>query len=461
MTEIGTKDETRIAITRDEAMDAHVDDLLKRQASLRGEGGISRSNRRWYLQSWFVFMLAGLLASLVSWAILEPMLEDMIYLQGPIEKMQAFTGLESDSPEANKLLSAIQGTITINGEEIMVLAGAKSPETGKPFDLLTLKEGDRVGVYLVDRDDLPTPLRDQWVAGYMTRKMRTESRAYAGITLKQREARSAAAGMLLFPLVAGLIGLTIGAIDGIICRLARRALLGGVVGLLTGFLGGLIMVFLAGLVYMPLANLASGMSSPGGDLTGFGLFIQITGRGLAWALAGTAMGLGQGIVLRSGRLLLYGFLGGLIGGLLGGLLFDPIQLLIVGKDTPSAEYTRLVGLLVIGGCVGAGIGIVELLARDAWLRMVKGPLAGKEFLLFKDMMRVGSSPRADIYLFNDPQVADFHAAIRSAGNECELESLVPDNQALVNNSTVRAIRLRHGDRVSIGQTQFVFERRQG
>ena len=32
--------------------------------------------------------------------------------------------------------------------------------------------------------------------------------------------------------------------------------------------------------------------------------------------------------------------------------------------------------------LGAMIGIVELLARDTWLRMTQGPLSGKEFILF-------------------------------------------------------------------------------
>ena len=52
------------------------------------------------------------------------------------------------------------------------------------------------------------------------------------------------------------------------------------------------------------------------------------------------------------------------------------------------------------------IGVVELLARDAWLeQMLEGPLAGKEFLIFKDLLYVGALPRSDIYLFNYKQVA--------------------------------------------------------
>jgi hypothetical protein len=196
-------------------------------------------------------------------------------------------------------------------------------------------------------------------------------------------------------------------------------------------------------------------------MTPFAFTIQILGRTLAWTLVGMAMGLGQGIALRSKRLLIYGFIGGVIGGLLGGLLFDPVQMLIVGKDAPSAHLSRMISLTVIGLTVGAMIGIVELLARDQWLRMVEGPLAGKEFLLFKDSMKIGSSPKCDIYLFNDPLVADQHATLRAVGDNTEIENEHRPNPILVNGRPAGLSRLRHGDQIAIGRTVFVFERRQG
>ena len=173
------------------------------------------------------------------------------------------------------------------------------------------------------------------------------------------------------------------------------------------------------------------------------------------------MGLGQGIALRSKRLLAYGFFGGIIGGLLGGLLFDPIDLILLGIDKPSAHWSRPIGLAVIGASVGAMIGVVELLARDAWLRMVKGPLAGKEFLLFKDVMHLGSSPRSEIYLFNDPLVAAHHATLRAVGDHCEMENHNDEHPVLLNNRPVQRVRLRRGDQIAIGQTVFVFETRHG
>ena len=185
----------------------------------------------------------------------------------------------------------------------------------------------------------------------------------------------------------------------------------------------------------------------------------MSGRGIAWCLAGMAMGLGQGIALRSGRLLFYGLLGGAIGGLLGGLLFDPIDLLLLGPDKVSSFWSRLIGLGVIGATVGAMIGVVELLARDAWLQMIEGPLSGKEFLIFKDLLYVGASPRSDIYLFNDKQVAQRHAILRAVADQYEIEAADHNCPLLLNGRQIERGRLRHGDQITLGKTVFSFQRR--
>jgi len=234
------------------------------------------------------------------------------------------------------------------------------------------------------------------------------------------------------------------------------------VGLVVGLVGGFVCNVPAEIAYAPLTELATKQSKdPAFGLSTLGFVIQVFGRTVAWGMVGVAMGLGQGIALRSKRLLIYGLLGGVIGGVLGGMLFDPIDLVLLGPDKPSAHWSRMVGITVIGLAVGGMIGVVELLARDTWLRMTQGPLSGKEFILFKDVMNVGSSPRSDIYLFNDPQVAPEHAVIRTVGDECEVEARQPTHPVLLNNNAVRQARLRHGDTVTIGRTIFVFQRRRG
>ena len=93
--------------------------------------------------------------------------------------------------------------------------------------------------------------------------------------------------------------------------------------------------------------------------------------------------------------------------------------------------------------------------------MTAGPLAGKEFLIFKDVMNIGSSPRSDIYLFNDPEVAALHATLRSIGDDAEIESRDSLRQVLLNGRPLQRSRLRHGDQITIGRTVFVFQKRQG
>jgi hypothetical protein len=225
--------------------------------------------------------------------------------------------------------------------------------------------------------------------------------------------------------------------------------------MIVGFIGGLLCLIPAGLIYGPISQWAGSQ----GGMSGWGFLLQVMGRGLAWMVAGMGMGLGQGLALRSKRLALYGFLGGVIGGLLGGLCFDPVDFVLLEPYKPSAHVSRLVGVVMVGACVGLMIGLVELLARDAWLRMIEGPLAGKEFILFRDSMRIGAAPNSDIYLFNDPEVAQHHADLRLLGDDCEIE--VADSILALehNGNAVRRARLRHGDRITIGRTSFIFEKR--
>lgn len=455
-----------IRITKEEATSSHVDDLLKRQMSLRGEPGVTRDRgRKWYYQNWLVFMVVGALGAILAWAILEPYFDDFLYLQGPVSAVDPADPMPqrlAHGDLALELRVSGRGSFTLNGQKIYLLREAREilPDGGrKNFDLASLESGEIVGVYVKYLGFRGQSLA---VAGFVVRSPAPQSPKRARMTLEQLHARSQAAGFLLFPLVAGMIGLFIGAVDGLVCRLPRRALLSGLVGLLVGFVGGLVSSIIAELAYAPLNQLA--MKQAGDTLFGlstFGFVIQMLGRSLAWCLAGLAMGLGQGISLRSRRLLIYGLLGGVVGGLLGGMLFDPIDLILLGPDKPSAHWSRLIGFAVVGASVGAMIGVVELLARDAWLRMTQGPLTGKEFLLFKDVMNVGSSPRSDIYLFNDPLVAQRHALIRGVGDEVEMEALDTAYPVLLNNRPVSRARLRHGDNVTIGRTVFVFQRRKG
>jgi hypothetical protein len=433
----------------------HVDDLLQRQRSLRGQGGVSGSRDvPWYLRSFFTLGVAGLVGAIVAWALIEPVFNDKQYIQAAIEDVSR--GQPNDVPRSEMLLA---GTITLAGSRIMIPQGAVAENAngeGSPLDVATLGVGQEIGVYV---DDVGVGEKSLDVGSIVLLDPPAGERDRRG-DLERKQQRSRIAGFFLFAVVAAFVGLSIGAVDGLVCRLPVRALLAGGVGMVVGLLGGLFMTLVAGAIYMPLNMMAQRLMS-GGSGAAFGFLLQVAGRGLAWMFAGTAMGLGQGIALRSKKLFVFGLLGGIVGGLMGGLLFDPIDIVLLGVDKPSAHWSRFVGLGVIGASVGVMIGVVELLARDAWLRMTEGPLAGKEFLLFKDVLRIGSSSQSDVYLFNDELVASHHATLRAVGDEYELENHSNTQPVLINGRAIQRSRLRHGDQVTIGRTVFLFQRRKG
>src|SRR5258706_6599091 len=79
-----------VKITFDEATSSHVDDLLQRQAAMRGERGMAapRGRRAWFYQNWFIFMLAADAAAAAAWAIIQPFFEDHFYFDGPIQSVK-------------------------------------------------------------------------------------------------------------------------------------------------------------------------------------------------------------------------------------------------------------------------------------------------------------------------------------------------------------------------------------
>src|SRR5437660_391967 len=143
--------DTTIRITKEEATSTQVDDFLKRQMSLRGEPGVTRDHgRRWYYQTWFVFMLVGALGAFAAWAIIEPFFDDMLYLQGPITAINLEENAPSASTRTGRLLESrhsVAGSLTIKGEKIFLFRGARElgPDGSKHrLDSLALNVGQTV-----------------------------------------------------------------------------------------------------------------------------------------------------------------------------------------------------------------------------------------------------------------------------------------------------------------------------
>ncbi len=266
-------------------------------------------------------------------------------------------------------------------------------------------------------------------------------------------------GLLLFPTVAAFTGLFLGAAEGVMCRNLERALICGSVSLATGFLGGLVAIFPAGIFFVIMQRIAvgvTGQEDPEGLPQGLGLAIFIMGRAAAWAVAALPAGLGQGLALREPKIVINGILGAVLGGLCGGLLFDPIYL-VFSRDDPDGWLSRGVGLTIIGLSVGLLVGIVEQWTKSAWLLMKAGPLAGKQFVVFRNPTVLGSSPKADIYLFKDEAIEPRHALIHDRGGRYEIEDLKSADGTYVNGIPVHRQILHAGDQIVLGKTVLVFE----
>ena len=264
--------------------------------------------------------------------------------------------------------------------------------------------------------------------------------------------------LMLFPTVAAFIGLFLGAAEGIMCRNPQRAIISGAVGLGVGFGGGLLALIPTGIVFSMMSTLALSLwkdPKPGAIPTGMALLVLMMGRGAAWAVVSIPAGLGQGIALREKKVIINGVVGAVLGGLMGGLLFDPISFVLISADG-QATYSRAIGLMCIGLLVGLFVGLVEGWTKTAWLIMRKGPLAGKQFVMFKDTIILGSSPKAEIYLFKDDAIEPKHAVIYNRGGRFEIEDKETPDGTYVNGIPIKRQMLQHGDQIVMGQTVLEF-----
>ena len=427
----------KIIIRDEELRTPHVDEQLARQLSFGMAPARVEDAKTTLLQRpWFALMLAGGLGALAGWAAMEPFLEDGIGLRGTLSEVH----LREDA----RLIA----TVRVGDELVLVAREARIHDGRGPVSIDQLAPG--MGVYVLGEliENGALVAFEVRVLGPGPPPPRQEIR---GIVLRHE-----LISYLFFAVVAALVGLFVGATDGVLSHALQRSMVCGLVGLAIGLALGLVSSVVAELVYAFTRHLVARFHTSAGDLSTVGFLIQMITRGIAWSLAGAAVGLGQGVALRSKKLALNGLVGGMVGALIGGLLFDPIDRLVHDSSFHSAALSRAVGLAVIGTVTGLMIGIVELLAREAWVKMLTGPLAGKEFVLYKNPTLIGSSPKSDIYLFKDAEVEPTHAELRTVGEGYELADRSTPSGTFLNGRRVTRQRLQSGDQVRIGKTVFNF-----
>lgn len=237
-----------------------------------------------------------------------------------------------------------------------------------------------------------------------------------------------------------LLAMCLAMAESVVSRNWNAAIVNGFLGGVIGAVGGVILSLFIDKIY---AFLGGGNNES--------MATQMFARTVGWGIIGLFLAIAPGILMRSGKKLLTGLLGGLAGGLLGGLLFDPIGML-----TSSGVISRLVGIVGIGMLSGVGIGMLENAFKSGWLKVLVGPIKGKQFIIYRNPTRIGSSPQSEIYLFKDPTISPMHAAITLSGGKFIIEHIGTGN-TYVNGAPITKKKLAIGDEISIGNTRMLFE----
>lgn len=257
-----------------------------------------------------------------------------------------------------------------------------------------------------------------------------------------------------------MVGITLGGIGGWIqgsrVHLIRGVILGaifGAIGAVTGYtIGGNIVAVTFGPNFLGRGGL-----SPG----------EILARIIALTPVGLLLGAGIGFSTLNWRRAMQGAIGGTIAAFAGGAVFDILSSTLApftvgmnaavsGTTVETGAFGRALYCLLIGFGVGLFIGIVELISKVAWVRLVLGRNEGKEWVVDSPHFVIGRSETASLPLFGDPAVAANHATIvRQQGSYFLFDGGSPIG-TYVNGQRVQQVPLFHGAEIGIAGYRLQF-----
>jgi hypothetical protein len=242
-----------------------------------------------------------------------------------------------------------------------------------------------------------------------------------------------------------LLGAVFGSAEGITSRIKSRIPPGMALGALIGLAGGAAGL-LAGQAALWLFGEAALRS-----YRSFRTVVLPVSRAIGWGVLGLFVGVGEGVRAASLKKAAVGALGGLVGGLAGGFALEYATLVL-----PKLAYPRLLGFLILGLAIGVFYGLVERGLSHGVLRLLAGPLKGKEFLLNQRRLNIGRA-RSNQIALPGYAMADRQARIRVRRGEVSLVNLEPRVPVLVNERKVEETRLKYGDVLAIGPAKLFFK----
>ncbi len=164
------------------------------------------------------------------------------------------------------------------------------------------------------------------------------------------------------------------------------------------------------------------------------------------------------------RKLRNGLIGGAAGGLLGGLVLVIMNNLWAGMFRAD-EFGALAlwspsatGFVALGACIGLAISLVQIMLREATLRVEAGFRPGRQLLLSKPETVIGRAESCDLGLFGDAGVEKVHAKITRQGNSWMLSDAGTPSGTMLNGQKLNAPAALHsGDRIQVGGSVLSFE----
>ena len=449
----------KIRLTRDDLYAAKVNGIVAEQEALARAMPAFSATPTWrkiVFSSLFFLSVAGALGALAGWGIIEPFMNEAIIVRGAIENTEGPRGVLRSQGQT----VYVRGIPILADDRVTRIVGRGQFEMVKESGDLTIGHPVRAAVMILQQ-----PGEDRILIGtrIVVEDLPPEHKDEPVPDIDEVAGASVLSGVFGFAIVGACIAGLIAAADGLMSRNLRRGFLSAACGVGIAIGGGLVGLIPGGIVLALGMSLITAMSDglwTSDSVTGVSLLILIVSRSLTWGILGLTVGLGQGAAMRSKKLFVNGLLGGMLGGLLGGIFFEPLIKAFANTDIGGqAMISRMIGFSIIGASAGFMIGLVEHLAKDAWLLMRAGPLAGKQFIIYKSPTTLGSSPKCEVYLFKDPAVEPRHALIRKVGSRHEIEDMGTPSGTLINGQPVRRQTLREGDQIVIGKTLLEFAER--
>jgi hypothetical protein len=240
--------------------------------------------------------------------------------------------------------------------------------------------------------------------------------------------------------------------DGALSRSAAKLGMSALIAIPSAIFLALILGLLANGVYTSLVESTIDNLSRLG-LTGDDFFDAFQSRnhlnrGLAWSILGLAAGLSVGIASKAWKRIGITGAGGFVGGFAGGFVFDFI--------TGGEALAQITGLVITGAAVGLSVSLLEQVTKSSWLEIVKGGMAGKQFILYQNQITIGSSPSANITLIKDPAIAPIAATIRRTGNSVKIFAADRANPVNVDGTSGFERQLAEGSTILLGSTELRF-----